>query len=356
MTAPPLVGLALVLGAAGFATAGCRLPGEDDPTAAASTEPAADQATDVEMVPVIRQDVVEQEKAEARVGNGTAVTLPLQVEGIVTWAPEEGERLGSGDVIIEVAGRPVVLVVGESPLYRPLRLVATGERDEAGTRLGRQTGADVDQLQRFLLDEGYDDGGRLSADGEFGRSTQRAVKDWQRAVGHPATGVVDTSQVVFMTTELLVVNHQVVGQTFERLDVTGTDTVLQIVGSTTLREYFEPGSTVEVLADPPTTGVVTRSTRVGGEVGVEQLIEITVDGVSSSDLGQSVQVVGSVTRAADALTVPVRALLAVTGGGWEVEVDSVSGSTRVAVELIDVVDSTAVISGLKEGDQVEVPL
>ena len=343
---------AVVLMATVVVASGCRSPVGTDPVeAAVQTDPAPDS----EVVAAVRQDVVERHKAEARVGNGAVVTLPIQQKGIVTWAPEQGETLRSGDVIVEVGGRPVVLVVGESPLYRPLRLVASGERDEAGTRLDRLNGADVTQLQQFLLDEGFDDDGRLRTDGEFGRATQRAVKDWQRAVGHPATGVVDTSQMVFMTTELLVDSRLVVGQTFERFDVTGTETVLQIIGSTTLREFFAPGSTVEVLADPPATGTVTRSTRVSGEAGIEQLIEIAVD-VRAADLGQSVEVVGSIVRADDALTVPVRALLAVSGGGWEVELQTGSDRSRVAVELIDVVDTTAIVSGLDEGDEVVVPL
>ncbi len=264
--------------------------------------------------------------------------------------------LETGDVVVEVGGRPVVLVVGESPLYRPLRLVRSGERDEAGARLGPLKGPDVEQLQAFLAAAGHDDNGRLIVDGEFGITTQRAVKQWQRAVGHPATGVVDTSQMIFMTTSLLVDSRLTVGQVFEGLDISGTEVVLQIVGSTTLREFFAPGSSVEILADPPTTGTVTQSSRVSGETGVEQLIEIAVEFGYSGDLGQSVQVIGSVTRARDALTIPVRALLADSNGRWVVEVDSGSGPQTVAVDLLEVVDTTAIIAGLDEGDQVVVPL
>lgn len=348
----------IALGLAFVGITGCQVPVADDPATATTTATAT---ADTEVVPAVVQDVTEEQKVEARAGNGAVLTLPLELEGIVTWAPEPGTVLRSGDVIVEVGGRPVVLVIGESPLYRPLRLVGAGERDEAGTRLGRQTGADVTQLQQFLVDEGHDDDGRLAADGEFGISTQRAVKAWQRAAGHPATGVVDTSQMIFMTGELLVGSRLTVGQTFERFDVSGTDVVLDIVGSTILREFFPVGGAVDVLADPPTTGVVTRSSRVSGEAGIAQHIEIAVDGVTADasarqDLGQSVQVVGSITRAEDALTVPVRALLALSDGGWEVEVESGSGVERVPVELIDVVDTTAIVSGISEGDQVVVPL
>ena len=343
--------LMVTAGAVVMVAGGCTVPDTGEPAAASAT----DSTADTELATVTRSDVVEQQKAEARVGHGAVITLPLALEGTVTDAPDQGSLLRSGDVIVEVGGRPVVLVVGESPLYRPLRLIASDERDEAGTRLGRLTGTDVEQLQRYLLAEGHDDKGRLSADGEFGLATRRAVKDWQRAVGHPATGVVDTSQMLFMTTELLVASDLTVGQTFERFDVTGTDTVLVIVGSTTLREFFAVGSVVEVLADPKTSGTVTRSTRISGETGVEQLIEISVDG-EADDLGQAVEVVGSIVRAESALTVPVRALLAVSDGGWVVEVDNGTGVRRTSVDLIDVVDTTAIVTGVSEGDRVVVPL
>lgn len=327
-----------------------------DQASADAAEEAETESVDTELVPAIRQDVVEMATLEASVGNGTVLTLPIEIEGTVTWAPAQGAMLRSGDVVVEVGERPVVLVIGESPLYRPLRLVVRGERDEAGTRIGALKGADVAQLQQYLLDEGFDDKGRLIVDETFGLSTQRAVKSWQTSVGHPATGVIDTSQMLFMTSEVLVSSELSVGQRFEQFDVSGTNTVLSVNGSTADRDFFPVGETIEVLSEPPTTGVVTRSSRITTEDGTRQFIEIIVDGVRPDDLGQSVQISGSLTRAEDALTVPVRALLAVSEGGWVVEVASGSGTKRVEVELIEVVGTTAIVSGIEEGDEVVIPL
>lgn len=337
---------------------GCSPTAAQDASSGSNEPSELERQRDIELVPAVRRDVVETSKVEATVGFGTVVTLPLEVEGIVTWTPEPRSVLSSGDVLIEVGGRPVVLVAGETPLYRPLRLVPAGERDEAGTRIGVLSGADVGQLQRFLLAKGFDDNARLEVDEAFGLSTHRAVKAWQTAVGHPATGVVDAGQMVFMPGDLLVANELVVGQRFTQLDVTGTNTVLQVTGSTTLREFFAVGSTVEVLSEPPVDGVVTRSTRISspdsGQVG--QLIEVAVDGVAPDELGQSVLIVGSVTRATDALAIPVRALLALSDGGWQVEIDSGSGTETVPVVLEQVVDTTAIVSGIDDGAQVVVPL
>lgn len=330
-----------------------------------TAEPAASAASissvDTELVPVVRQDVIETVKAQAGVGNGTGITLPIEAEGLVTWAQPAGSVLTSGDIIVEVSGRPILLVIGERPLYRPLRLVGRYETDEANTRLGQQTGADVAQLQQYLIAEGFDDKGRLTVDEVFGVSTQRAVKQWQASVGHPATGVVDASQLVFFTNDVLLQTELAVGQQFTEVGVTGTGTVLQVEGSTSLRDFFPVGETVEVNTEPPMTGVVIRSTRVAGgdDGGVRQLIEISVEGANPDELGQSVEVIGSMIQAADVLTVPVRALLAMTGGGWQVEVDSTGGVDnikKVEVELVSVFGTTAIIEGLEEDDQIVVPL
>ncbi len=346
------IGSAVAASALAVLAGGCSSSG-DNPASAA---PEAETSVDTELAPVVRQDVVETQKAQAAVGYGTSITLPVELVGLVTWAPPPLTTLKSGDVLVEVGGRPVFFVLGESPLYRPLRLVGRWEVDEAGTRLGQQKGADVAQFQQYLLDLGFDDKGRMTLDEVFGLSTQRAVKDWQKSVGHPATGIVDSAQIVFMTSEVLLQTEYRVGQSFTPIEVTGTGTVLTVSGSTTLREFFPEGATIDVSAEPPVTGVVTRSSRVSDDDGVRQLIEISVDGVNPDELGQSVEVVGSLTQATDALTVPVRALLAMSDGRWQVEVDNGGGVQRVEVELVSVIGTTAIIDGLDEGDNVVIPL
>lgn len=347
MTRRPLLAIVALAAIAGACSS--------EPGGAITQPTSVIASTDTELVPVQRQDVVETVNVEAAVGNGVSIGLPIEADGIVTWVPDPDTVLRTGDVVVEVAGRPIVLVVGESPLYRPLRLVGRAERDEAGSRLGAQTGSDVAQLQRFLLDNGFDDAGRLQVDEVFGTSTKRAVQAWQQSVGHPTTGVIDSSQMLFMTNVLLLETTLVVGQRFEPMRATGTGTILEVVGSTSLREFFPKGSWVEVRPNDPVLGVVTRSSRItaGESNDVRQLIEISVDDLTPNELGQSVQVVGSVTRASDAITIPVRALLATTNGSWQVETGA---GTTVTVELVDVVETTAIVSGLEEGTDVVVPL
>lgn len=67
-----------------------------------------------------------------------------------------------------------------------------GVRDLASRRrleVGR-SGPDVQQLQLYLVDEGYYSG---ASDGYFGEGTRHALERWQRDVGIPATGAFDVA-------------------------------------------------------------------------------------------------------------------------------------------------------------------
>jgi len=50
-------------------------------------------------------------------------------------------------------------------------------------------GPDVQELQRFLSEEGYE----TARDGYFGRGTKRALERWQRDAGVAATGTFDAA-------------------------------------------------------------------------------------------------------------------------------------------------------------------
>lgn len=139
----------------------------------------------------------EEVKVNGLVGFGDTFALPIEARGTVTWAPADGTVLGHGDTVVRIDNRPIVMLRSDTPLYRTLRLVGSGEKDSAGHKLGLQEGEDVLTLQNYLLSLGFDDKGRMEADGTFGVSTKRAVKEWQADVGHPATGTIDRAQMIF---------------------------------------------------------------------------------------------------------------------------------------------------------------
>jgi hypothetical protein len=96
----------------------------------------------------------------------------------------DGDRVRSGDVLVEISGRPVILLDGRLPAYRDLQVGATGP--------------DVEQLQRALAALGY---GSADANGRLGPSTKAAVRRLYTDRGYPAPrgAVLPASEVAFLS-------------------------------------------------------------------------------------------------------------------------------------------------------------
>ena len=329
-------------------------PGNDEVAAQTDSDVSS---TKTETVQVNKQNLEEKTTANGNVGHGKTRVLPIAANGVVTEAPEEGALVNPGDIIIRINDRPITLVAGEQPLYRELRRVGSGERDEAGNRVGVQKGPDVEQLQRFLLSEGFTDKDRLEVDGEFGLSTERAVKAWQAEVGHVATGKVDRSQVIFTIGQLRIDKAPSVGDDFTEVVVTGTTPTVSATVTDRQKSFFAIGSTVEVESTKgSTTGTVRSSERTIGDDGSDRhRIEIDLD--AGGELGEVevAKVTATKLISEEVLTVPVRALIALAEGGWAVQVDAADGVALKSVELGVVVDGLAEITGLEEGTEVVVP-
>lgn len=93
---------------------------------------------------------------------------------VVTRTPKQrGGSVAAGDVVLEVAGRPVIALPGSLPAYRDL---AVGD-----------VGPDVAQLELALAALGLDPG---EADDELTGATAEAVEDLYERLGYPlpATG------------------------------------------------------------------------------------------------------------------------------------------------------------------------
>ncbi len=326
--------------------------GSDTATQVAAADADSSNAT----VAVARQTLTETAETTGTVGRGEPAVLPIDSQGIVTWVPEQDHVLTDGDIALRIDNRPITLAAGTTPLYRELRLVGSGERDEAGNRLGHQKGFDVEQLQQFLLDSGFDDDGKLEVDADFGPSTKRAVQDWQEAVGHPATGRVDRSQLVFIDGDIIVEQTPAVGQPFTTLTVSEPAQTVTATVPAAKRSFFIEGATVDIETDGNhIEGTVTDATRITGVDGSTSYeIEISID-AELADNVETVDVTATKTIATDVLTVPVRALLALAEGGWAVEVAGPNGAELNRVELDQVVDTTAAITGMDEGTEVLVP-
>ncbi len=109
----------------------------------------------------------------------------------VTKAPAAGAEVREGDVLMQVSGRPVLVLRGTVPMYRTLGPGASGE--------------DVTQLQRALRRLGFNPG---SADGTYGQSDAAAVSRWYKSKGYRAMEPTVADKQQLGTLEAAVTNAQ----------------------------------------------------------------------------------------------------------------------------------------------------
>ncbi|MFE3766610.1 peptidoglycan-binding protein [Streptomyces sp. NPDC059104] len=286
--------------------------------------------------------------------------------GTLTALPAVGDVIKAGGRLYEVDGRPVTFMTGKRPLWRTLEP-------------GVPDGPDVRQLKANLRRLGHAAGLALAEDDTFTEGTATAVKRWQKALGVQQTGAVALGSVVMLPRDAVQV--QKLGTqlgsavaTATVMTVSGTDLVAVVQPSDSQVSRFKPdGKVVVKLAEGGTVDGRIRSLvrggapdggpgAGGGEGGgggpQKTTVTIVLDGQDRvRQAGPSpvtVNVVGD--TAADALIVPVTALLALSGGGYGVKVVEGSGSRLVPVRLGLVADARAQITGdVKSGDQVVVP-
>ncbi len=174
-----VVGVAVVAGVVGF-VAGRQISSPADVAAGVEPPEASLITVPVELrelasTVVSRGDVrlegsvdVEIDASVAREAGGVAVVTAVTVG--------EGEVVDEGDVLIEVAERPVFALVGELPMFRNLGPGSQGD--------------DVTQLQEALARLGFD----VVVDGTFGESTERAIEQLYLEAGYRALGLSDDEQ------------------------------------------------------------------------------------------------------------------------------------------------------------------
>ncbi len=310
--------------------------------------------TDLATVAAITGDLTESVEEIGTISGGDTWPAPIDAQGIVTDRHEKGTVVEPGETLIWIDGRPVTLARGDTPMYRVLSL--TRDRDNK-----RLQGEDVTQLQQFLIAAGFDDKGRLEADGEFGVSTRRAVLDWQKATGLERTGSVDRTQLVFGPTALRLADEPRIGSPFSELTVGAPERTVTTALEPEQRNFVEVADTVDLDPGSGTTitGRITEIETVVGDSGSREVrVRIAPDTPLDPEI-ERVTVTVTRTVATDATIIPVLAVLALSGGGYGVEVvtDGTTGTTELRpIELVDVVDDLAAVTGdVDPGDELVVP-
>jgi Putative peptidoglycan binding domain/HlyD family secretion protein len=284
--------------------------------------------------------------------------------GILTGAAEPGTMVERGGLLYSVANQAVRLLHGDLPAYRDF--VA-----------GMSDGPDVRQLEQNLFDLGMDPSRLITVDNRFTSATDAAIRRWQAAQGLPAagrTGGLPLGRVVFLPVALRV--NQVtaavgtmVGPNEPVLAASSTTRVVTAEVSADRQASVDVGDEVMVSlpSGAPVPGTILRVGRVAtvdeqnGE-GRSGLASVTiVIGVTpppgTPDLDQAPVLVAIAANVREnVLLVPVAALLARPGGGYQVRLAS-GTFVEVRTGLFDDATGKVEVSGaINVGDLVEVPV
>ncbi|MGC5287528.1 efflux RND transporter periplasmic adaptor subunit [Micromonospora sp. DT231] len=383
----------LALGGAGYAVHASA--GDDSPAA----QPAAARVATVE---VVRTDLSDYWAESGTVGYRKQRTLRGVAPGVLTWLPKPGATIARGDIMYRSGDRPVILFYGSSPMFRDIDVIGMVGRDvkvladnlrALGYRIGSQPAPGTRVTVQGLSTPAAGDQGLSSpatgdqgANGEankpgstpaasgagayqtvvtsqdavFTRSLKDAVKRWQTAKGvRPATGTVTLGDVLVLpgavrvgvasaqlgddaTGNLMAISDQAKAVSVEidasRADDLGAGQKVQI----TLPDSSHTSGTITSVSSN-----VQASSSDGdnpGSEGPKVQVVIAVDDAAAiqniSSAAVEVRFTGTTER--DVLAVPVGALLALSGGGYGVQI---SDGALVAVKVGLFADGMVQITG-----------
>jgi peptidoglycan hydrolase-like protein with peptidoglycan-binding domain len=368
----------------------------------ASGRPVA--AAKVTTAKVVTTDLSDYQVEEGALGYRKGRTIRGLGDGLVTWLPKSGTSVTRGKSLFRVDDRPVSLFYGTTPLFRELRTVGTVGRDvkvvaenlkALGYGIGSQPAAGtwVTVTDELPPDPAPDTKPntkpdtkpdptpsakpvaqrkpyqvRVTAkDGVFTVSLKAAVKRWQSNKGMRPTGVLEFGDILVLPEKVRIgaVTAQPGDVATESLmTVTAsTKTVTVSVGASEV-DAVEVGDKVRItLPDSShtsgTVGSVSTSVKPGegddGDQTAEPQIDVTILFDKPSKVRKlssaQVEVRFTGTTKSDVLAVPVGALLALSGGGYGVQI---SGGALTPVETGFFADGMVEITGpgIAEGTSV----
>jgi hypothetical protein len=317
---------------------------------------------------VTRRSLSSRTSVGGTLGYAGDYTVLGQAQGTITWLPGVGQVIQEGQVLYRVDEKPVVLLYGSTPAYRALA---------AGSQAADVTGADVRQLNQDLVAMGYVTSSELDPNSdEFSWATKLGLERVQAALAVTATGRLALGDYVFLPGPVRVTSlpatlgGQAGGPTLK-----GTSTARQVTVDLDASQQSEVKVGDQVMITLPnnqtTPGQVTSVGRVattssssgsGGSNTPTVTVGITpTDPNATGTLDQApVQVAITTATVQNVLTVPVAALLALSSGGYAVEVASTGGTHQlvpVSLGLFDDADELVQVSGsgLAAGQHVVVP-
>jgi peptidoglycan hydrolase-like protein with peptidoglycan-binding domain len=296
----------------------------------------------------------------AALPDGSPFSVVNQASGPFTALPSAGDVIRCGRPIYRVADEPVVLLCGRTPAYREL---AEGI-----------SGPDVRQLNRNLVALGYADRSELDPSSDyFGSVTAAALEGLQAELGLDETGALELDQAVFLPGPLRVTGSSATLGTMARPGVpiaqaTSTRRQVRVDLNASLAADVEVGDRARItLPDNRTArGAVSRIGSVAGAGSDSETATtpVYIELERANDAGAideaPVEVAITTGRIKDALSVPVTALLARSGGGYAVETVGPGGERDLVPVQLGTFDHEngfvqVTGSGLEAGQRVVVP-
>ncbi|WP_433124797.1 efflux RND transporter periplasmic adaptor subunit [Micromonospora sp. CA-240977] len=380
-----IVAGALALGGVVFAVHASGDP--DSPTA----PPAASRVATAE---VVRTDLSDYWTESGTVGYRKQRTLRGVAPGVLTWLPQPGRTIARGDTLYRSGDRPVTLFYGSSPMFRDIDVVGMvgrdvkvladnlraldyriGQQPAPGTRVTVQGGSAPNAAGQGTDGDAGKPGSPsppaasgtkayqtvlTSQDAVFTPALKDAVRRWQAAKGiRPATGTVTLGDILVLpgavrvgvasaqlgddaTGNLMAISDQTKAVTVE-IDASRADDIragqkVQI----TLPDSSHTGGTINSVSSNVQAG-----SSDGGDPGSESpkvQVVVAVDNASAIQniSSATVEVRFTGTTAHDVLAVPVGALLALSSGGYGVQI---SEGALTAVEVGLFADGMVQITG-----------
>jgi hypothetical protein len=318
--------------------------------------------------PVEVRDLVLTDDYDGELGFGATSPAMAARSGVVTGVTPVGTTVGLGGVLFHLDLQPTVLLHGEIPAFREMSLDA-------------DDGTDILQLEQALVNLGYGDG--VTVDGDFTDATAEAVAAWEEALGRlDPDGVVSLGDVVFApgdlrVAEVLADRGTQVQSGADVVDVTATTKVVTLALTVDQVADLEAGIPVTVrlpdgteaagivadVASEPSSDDADGAAQDPDGSGEETYpVTVTLDDPSLADAYDSggVEVTVERSRTEGATAVPVTALLALSEGGYALQVVDGSqpdGYTLVPVEVGTLADEWVEVTGdgIEAGVEVVVP-
>ena len=322
-----------------------------------------DNADATSLAIVTRQDLSSQTQVPATLGYAGDFNVVNQAQGTVTAVPAVGQVVTQGQVLYQVSGAPVVLLYGATPAYRTLSEGVTG--------------TDVTELNTDLVALAYVTGAELPrGTALFTYWTEVGVEKLQKALGVTENGTLALGQAVFAPSSARVTSVSAVLGTSAQpgqpvLSATSTTRQVSIALDAAQQSEVSVGdrATITLPNNRTTPGLVSSVGTVAtappaGISGSSPTIAVLVDPTDSAATGTWDQAPVSVTittgSVSNALVVPVNALVALSGGGYAIEVVGTNGVhhlVAVSLGLFDDAEGMVQVNGAEvfSGQRVVVP-